>query len=70
MKEIKVSSGILYLIDFGVVREKSPPFPCYRKDNYIVIYTPHLIKPLFPNSQFFLIGVLNICIIIFHSHYI
>ena len=68
MKEIKVSSGIVYLIDFDVVREKASPFPCCRKDNYIVESPPptpppqhtHLLKPLFPNCQFFLIGVLNI----------
>ena len=59
MKEIKVLSGIVYLIDFSVVREKVPPFPCYRKENYIMKY-PELIDQLFPNSQFFLKGVLSI----------
>ena len=35
MKQIKVSSAIVYLMDFDVVREWVSPFPCYRKDNYI-----------------------------------
>ena len=31
MKQIKVSSAIVYLTDFGVAREQVPPFPCYKK---------------------------------------
>ena len=54
-----MTSGIVYLIDFDVVREKAPPLPCYRKDNYIVKWPSPLIKPPFPNSQLFLIGVLK-----------
>ena len=34
MKQIKVSSANVNLIDFDVVREWFPPFACYRKDNY------------------------------------
>ena len=58
MEQIKVSSAIVYLMDFDVVREWVSHFPCYRKDNYIEKYL-QLTEPLFPNCQFFLIGVLN-----------
>ena len=58
-KQINVSSAIVCLVDFDVVREKVPPFLCYRKDNYLVKY-PQLIEPLFHNSQLFLIEILNI----------
>ena len=38
MKQIKLSSATVYLMAFHVVREWVSPFPCYRKDNYIVKY--------------------------------
>ena len=52
MKQIKLSSAIVYLMAFDVVREWVSPFPCYRKDNYIVKYL-QLTEPLFSNCQFF-----------------
>ena len=69
-ERVKMTSEIVYLIDFDVVREKVSPFSCYRKDNYTVKY-PKLIEPLFPNSQFFLTEEYSIYIYIeiFHSHY-
>ena len=36
MKQIKLSSAIVYLKTFDVVREWDSTFPCYRKDNYIM----------------------------------
>ena len=46
MKQIKLSSAIVYLMAFDVVRELVSPFPSYRKDNYIVKYL-QLTEPLF-----------------------
>ena len=46
MKQIKLSSAIVYLMAFDVVREWVSPFPSYRKDNYIVKYL-QLTEPLF-----------------------
>ena len=54
MKQIKVSSAIVCLMDFVVVREWVSPFPCYRKDNYIVKYL-QLTEPLFRTCLLFLI---------------
>ena len=54
MKQIKLSSAIFYLMAFDVVKEWVSPFPCYRKDNYIVKYL-QLTEPLFSNCHFFLI---------------
>ena len=45
MKQIKLSSAIVYLMAFDVVREWVSPFPSYRKDNYIVKYL-QLTEPL------------------------
>ena len=67
MKQIKLSSAIVYLMAFDVVKEWISPFPCYRKDNYIVKYLK-LTEPLFSNCHFFLIRY-SIYIEIFHSHY-
>ena len=36
MKQIKLSTVIVYLMAFDVVREWVSPFPCYGKDNFIV----------------------------------
>ena len=57
MKQIKLSSAIVYLMAFDDVREWVSPFPSYRKDNYIV---KHLLltEPLFSNCHFFLIRYL------------
>ena len=71
MKEIKMSSGIVYLIDFDVVREKASPFPCYRKDNYIVKHPPYTHTPdkaAFPQLSVF--SYRSTQYIFFHSHYI
>ena len=46
MKQIKLSSAIVYLMAFDVVREWVSPFLSYRKDNYIVKYL-QLTEPLF-----------------------
>ena len=67
MKQIKLSSAIVYLMTFDVVREWVSTFPFYRKDNYIVKYL-QLTEPLFSNCHFFLIRYL-IYTEIFHSHY-
>ena len=58
MKQIKMSSAIIYLMVFDVVREWISLFICYRKYNYFVEYL-QLTEPLFLNCQFFLIRVLN-----------
>ena len=50
MKQIKLSSAIVYLMAFDVVMEWVSPFPCYRKDNYIVKYL-QLTEPLFSNCH-------------------
>ena len=59
MKQIKLSSAIVYLMAFDVVREWVSPFPCYRKDNFIVKYL-QLTEPLFSNCHFFPYKILNI----------
>ena len=46
MKQIKLSSAIVYLMAFDVVKEWVSPFSCYRKDNYIVKYL-QLSEPFF-----------------------
>ena len=46
MKQMKLSSAIVYSMAFGVVREWVSPFPSCRKDNYIVKYF-QLTEPLF-----------------------
>ena len=50
MKQIKLSSAIVYLMAFDVVREWVSPFSSYRKDNYIVKYL-QLTEPLFSNCH-------------------
>ena len=50
MKQIKLSSAIVYLMTFDVVREWVSTFPCYRKDNYTVKYL-QLTEPLFSNCN-------------------
>ena len=57
MKQIKLSSAIVHLMTFDVVRAWVSTFPCYRKDNYIVKYL-QLTEPLFSNCHFFLIRYL------------
>ena len=53
MKQIKLSSAIVYLTAFDVVREWVSQFPCYRKDNYIVYIVKYLqlTEPLFSNCH-------------------
>ena len=55
-----VTSNCLFggLMAFDVVREWVSPFPCYRKDNYIVKYL-QLTKPLFSICHFFPYKILN-----------
>ena len=68
MKQIKLSSAIVYLMTFDVVREWVSTFPCKRKDNYIVKYL-QLTEPLFSNCHFFPYIRYLIYTEIFHSQY-
>ena len=59
MRQIKLPSAIVCLMAFDVVRKWVSPFPCYRKDKYIVKYLK-LTEPLFSNCHFFPYKILNI----------
>ena len=52
MKQIKLSSAIVYLMAFDVVREWVSLFPSYRKENYIVKYL-QLTEPTFLDCHYF-----------------